>query len=413
MELPARRRSIWDLPDGTGDDSASPAAEAALDIPLERLWANPFNPRLIFDDEEIDAMAESIKSEGILQDLMVAGVAPFLRFWKPRVANNPTQSAHLAQTLERAKDDDYVILIGHNRHAACARADLTTAPCRVRNDKIERARILGLPENLRRVKLNPIEEAVGFHGAIEDGLTQAEIAAQVGCKQPHVSRRLKLLQLGDDLRDAVMAGTLRTTDAEAIAAELPLNHSDQQLVLKLMHAEGLSAPVALAAHRRRASAELAPPTSDLPGQRNTPASHDPAPTPPDDIGTREDTTAEARVRACHLILAAETAPSPRELVRLLAPALIAATPAGRVSAARWLSAVPQRQDRPPGLPDIDHADSRESQTTALAIALATLEHRAQSTPRPWSAADRHYIQHLIRHAGYQPNAWEQRRMAVR
>ncbi|MGW4897381.1 ParB/RepB/Spo0J family partition protein [Kitasatospora sp. NPDC004240] len=441
MDFSSRRRSIWDMPDSEDlqDDESS---ATSISVPLSMLWPNPFNPRLVYDDTEIDAMAQSIKVEGLLQDLMVAEVGPFLTYWTQRLVTLPALKVELLEPLASARPDDYVILIGHNRHPACARAGLEAAPCRIRNDKIDRARVLALTENLRRVKLNPIEEAVGFQGAVEDGLTQADIASQVGCRQPHISRRIKLLHLTDDLRDAVMDGTLRTTDAEAIAGALPNQDSRQPHVLALMQAESVSAAVALAklaaAERQTSTPDVPPvpadPTAPLPDQQHTPDSGPgrpdqapsqpghphtvpPAHTPEDDapatsdnaetLDPGHDTGADARAAACRLLLNASATANPRELLRLTSCALLLADPKAHRLAWTWLN--PQQPPRaaPPHPPFVRHLPMpKQAQQAAHATALATLERRVRQNPRPWEAPDQIYIEHLIRHAGYQPSPWE-------
>ncbi|GJF33041.1 hypothetical protein KNE206_57410 [Kitasatospora sp. NE20-6] len=447
MDFSPRRRSIWDMPDDSTTAHQPPVPDSVgKPVPLHKLWANPFNPRLVHDDAEIDAMADSIRAEGLLQDLMIADVGPFLAYWTSRLGSSPVQRTLLTKSLAKARPDDFVILIGHNRHTACARAGLDHAPCRIRNDKIDRARVLALPENLRRIKLNPVEEALGFRGAVEDGLTQAEIAAQVGCQQPHISRRLKLLHLVDELRDAVMDGTLRTADAELIAGTLPNADNRQVDVLGRMRAQGVSAHAALArldtAPSQDHGAESDPgtaapilPTPEshahaipdseplLPGQA-TPADGDsvhaaPA-TGPNGVAADEAATtthgendgAQARAGACQLLLQGAATPNPREALRLIAPAVLLADPAARRLAWTWLNPY-QAARNAPRQPFADlphHPNPKPTYQAALATALAALERRTRHTPRPWQTADRTYIEHLVRHAGYHPTPWEQARL---
>ncbi|MEW1914307.1 hypothetical protein AB0442_38870 [Kitasatospora sp. NPDC085895] len=439
MDLSPRRRSIWDIPDDDRAPSSTPSDTAGRPVPLHKLWANPFNPRLVHDDAEIDAMADSIKAEGLLQDLMIADIGPFLAYWTNRLTTAPRQRTLLTESLAKARPDDYVILIGHNRHAACARAGLDEVSCRLRNDKIDRARVLALPENLRRIKLNPIEEALGFHGALEDGLTQTEIAEQVGCRQPHISRRLKLLHLVDDLRDAVMAGDLRTADAELIAGALPFGDHRQTVVLDRMRSHGVTAPAALA-HLGTVqvtgdiaqdndseppscfptpgiSAEAHPgATQQVGGQHPTadPPTHEAATpaTEPSTDDTDVDDAPGRRAEACRLLLQATATPNPREVLRLLTAGILLADPGAHRLARTWLtSAQPAlKTPRRPFADLLDQPAPKAANQAALAIALAALEQRTRQTARPWTTADRTYVEHLTRHAGYQPTPWEQARL---
>ncbi|MGP3777067.1 ParB/RepB/Spo0J family partition protein (plasmid) [Streptomyces sp. SDT5-1] len=438
-----KNRSIWDDPD----------AVEIISIPLDNLHANPFNPRLVFRDEDIDELTESIKAEGgVLQDLSVAEVEPFLTYWRTRLAETqPDKLEELEEQLGSVPGDDYVTLIGHNRCLALKRAGETEAPCKVTNGKIPRARLLGLPENMRRIPLNPIEEALGFQGALDDGMTQTEVAAQTGCKQPHISRRVKLLNLPPEVQQAVMGGALAVSEAEVLLDRLtaPDHLVNAWLVMK---EEGLKA--AFAAARVLAPSTTTKPKADQknkksspvpPQQRQSPgepaeesskSTRQPQAETPDDAADKtpadrqprreepaadepdpSDEAAQLRVQACRTVVELGVPSNPRETLRVLAPALLLpASRSARETAHEWL-----RSSSKPIGPDVakpdryfaevsDSGNAKLTAHVALAVALAVSEERAADATKAWDAHVRDYLAHLKTAVNYEPTAWEQDRL---
>ncbi|GAA2767520.1 hypothetical protein GCM10010103_65620 [Streptomyces paradoxus] len=428
-----KTRSIWDDPD----------AVEVVEIPLKQLHPNPFNPRLVYRDEDIDELAESIKAEGgVLQDLSVAEVEGFLEYWRPRLAETqPEKLEELEDKLGSVPAGDYVTLIGHNRKLALARAGKDSAPCKVTNSKIPRARLLGLPENMRRIPLNPIEEALGFQGALDDGMLQAEVAAQTGCRQPHISRRIKLLKLPTEVQQAVMDG-LAVSEAETLLDRLTTPEQHLQ-AWRVMKEEGIKAAFAAArvlapATPTTPKAKPAPKAKQTPAvppqQTNSPdqqASEETKPTGSDHDASNQQTeqinpetrneaepdhsaeAAQLRVQACRTVLELGVPSNPRETLRLLAPALLAApSKSARQMAHEWL-----RSTAKPIGPDVAgvdkyfaevsaSGDAKKTAHVALAVALAVAEQRASDASRLWDAQDRDYIAHLKSAVNYQPTDWE-------
>ncbi|MER6074631.1 ParB N-terminal domain-containing protein [Streptomyces sp. NPDC001817] len=429
-----KSRSIWDDPD---------AAEV-IDIPLEQLHPNPFNPRLVFRDEDIDELTQSIKAEGgVLQDLSVAEVEPFLEYWRARLAETqPAKLEELEEKLGSVPAGDYVTLIGHNRKLALERAGESTAPCKVTNSKIPRARLLGLPENMRRIPLNPIEEALGFQGALDDGMLQAEVAAQTGCKQPHISRRVKLLKLPTQVQQAIMDG-LAVSEAEILLDRLTTPEQQLQAWL-IMKKEAIKAAFAAA----RVLSPSAPTTSTAQPQPKTarpvpqqqkrsPAAGEPEggltadaepeepkpsgsetgasnqQTEPEAVPDPSVEAAQLRVQACRTILELGVPSNPRETLRLLAPALLASpNQATRERAYEWLRSAAKPIGPDAAGPDEYFAevsasgDSKLTAHVALAVALAVAEQRVANNGRTWDAQDRDYLAHLKSAVNYQPTDWE-------
>ncbi|MEV0604578.1 hypothetical protein AB0I82_35505 [Streptomyces sp. NPDC050315] len=429
-----KNRSIWDDPD---------AAEI-IDIPLEQLHPNPFNPRVVYRDEDIAELTQSIEAEdGLLQDLSVAEVEPFLEYWRERLEEiQPERLEDLEKALGSAPAEDYVILIGHNRRLALERAGHDTASSKVTNSKIPRARLLGLPENMRRIQLNPIEEARGFREALDDGLTQSEVAAQTGCKQPHISRRVKLLKLPEEIQHAIMQG-MPVGEAETLLDKLT-SAEDQLRAWKLMRDEQLKASMAaarvLTPPKQRTTSTPEPQKTStskpvgLPEQQtDSPAKNktDGAPSSgsrtseaPDQPQTKTDSPSPAaeasalRRQACQELLAAGVPSNPRETLRVLAPALLATSnETARATAHGWLRSAAEPIGPMVYRPDsyfqavAAEGDAKLTAHVALAVALAVAEERASQPGRDWDAQDREYVRHLTTIANYQPTAWEQERLS--
>jgi ParB/RepB/Spo0J family partition protein len=165
--------------------------DVLLHLPLAALIDAPDNLRA--DVGDVSNLAESIRSVGLLEPLIVTG-------------------GSLA--------DEYLLVAGHRRKAAAAKAGLDTVPCIVRHyTEAERTEVM-LVENLHREGLDPIEEAHGYQRLTELGLSQRTIAERVGRTQPHVSKRLALLKIPEPAQARVIEGTL-TLEAAADLAAMP------------------------------------------------------------------------------------------------------------------------------------------------------------------------------------------------
>jgi len=159
---------------------------------------NRFQPRRRFTDEDLAELAESIKSQGILQPLLV-----------------------------RQDETGYELITGERRLRAAKRAGLTQVPVlikRVNNDKLLEMAIV---ENIQREDLNPIEEAEAYHRLITQlKLTQDQASARVGKSRSAVANFLRLRQLPDQIKAGITDGTLSMGHARAL---LGAETSTQQL----------------------------------------------------------------------------------------------------------------------------------------------------------------------------------------
>jgi ParB family chromosome partitioning protein len=215
---PGRKRGL-----GRGLDAliapAPPAApppagnEPVTTLPVTALRPNRLQPRTRFDEASLAELAESIRTQGIVQPLVV--------------------------TAEGG--GAYSIVAGERRFRAAQLAGLTEVPVVVREVADDRQRLeLALVENLQRSDLDPVEEAEAYQALQESfGLSQEEVAGRVGKSRPAVANALRLLRLPDEIRDLLRDGRLTAGQARPLLA---LGSAERQV--ELAHravAEGLSA----------------------------------------------------------------------------------------------------------------------------------------------------------------------------
>ena len=150
-----------------GDFSDEPQQDSAYQLlPLYKVEPNPDQPRRDFDEEELQALSESIQAHGVIQPL----------------------------TVRELENGYYQIIAGERRWRAARLADLSEIPAVIIEADDKKAMELALIENLQRQDLNPVEEAMGYQSLIEEyGLTQEEAASQVGKSRPAVANSLRLL----------------------------------------------------------------------------------------------------------------------------------------------------------------------------------------------------------------------------
>lgn len=172
-----------------GDFPEEPESGAVTKLPLQKVGPNPDQPRRTFDEEELQALADSIAAHGILQPLAV-----------------------------RASGGGfYQIIAGERRWRAARMAGLSEVPVVVLEADDRTVMELALVENLQRQDLNPMEEAEGYQRLMKEyGLTQEEAAARVGKSRPAVANALRLLLLPEEVRSLVEDGTISAGHARAI-----------------------------------------------------------------------------------------------------------------------------------------------------------------------------------------------------
>ena len=163
--------------------------ERSLDVDIDQLRPNPFQPRVRMDDGRIEELARSIRSHGVIQPIVV----------------------------RRGGDAGYEIVAGERRWRASQRAGLLKVPVVVREIPDDRLLAAALIENIQREDLNPIEEAQAYRRLAEDlSLTQEQIAEAVGKDRSSIANYVRLLRLPHEVRENVAAGSLSMGHARAI-----------------------------------------------------------------------------------------------------------------------------------------------------------------------------------------------------
>ena len=173
-----------------GDFNDEPQEKSAYRLlPLHKVEPNPDQPRRDFDENELQALADSIDTHGLVQPLTVREMA----------------------------NGYYQIIAGERRWRACRLAGLQEVPVIVMEADDRKTMELALIENLQRQDLNPMEEALGYRTLMEDyGLTQEETASRVGKSRPAVANALRLLTLPEPVAQMVRSGTLTPGHARAV-----------------------------------------------------------------------------------------------------------------------------------------------------------------------------------------------------
>ena len=183
-----------------GDYMEEPTSQSPYQLmPIYKIEPNPDQPRRDFDEEELQSLADSIATHGLVQPL----------------------------TVRQMPNGYYQIVAGERRWRASRLAELKEVPVVVIEADDKKTMELALIENLQRQDLNPVEEALGYRSLMDEyGLTQEETAARVGKSRPAVANALRLLSLSDKLLDMVRNGSLSAGHARAV---LSLKTEIQQL----------------------------------------------------------------------------------------------------------------------------------------------------------------------------------------
>lgn len=163
-------------------------------LPIYKVEPNPNQPRQDFDPEELEALADSIRTHGIIQPL----------------------------TVREMPNGYYQIIAGERRWRAARLAEVSEVPAVVMEADDKKVMELALIENLQRQDLNPVEEAMGYQSLMEEyGLTQEEAAKRVGKSRPAVANSLRLLGLCAPVLEMVRKGELTAGHARAVLTLKP------------------------------------------------------------------------------------------------------------------------------------------------------------------------------------------------
>ena len=176
-------------PSGTAGTSVGSREQDVVQLPVDTLVPNPGQPRKSFDKAELQELADSIKTYGIIQPIIAAN----------------------------AGDDTYIIIAGERRTRAAKLAGLKTVPVIVRNYTDQKRLEISLIENIQRSDLNPIEEAAAYKNLMDfSSLSQDELATRMGKNRSTVANALRLLKLPVEIQKSIEEGKVSSGHARAL-----------------------------------------------------------------------------------------------------------------------------------------------------------------------------------------------------
>ncbi|MBM4235070.1 MAG: nucleoid occlusion protein [Firmicutes bacterium] len=181
---------------------SEPTTENVLAIDLARIRPNPFQPRREIAEEKISELAQSIKSCGLIQPIVVRRVG-----------------------------DGYQIVVGERRYLACRKLGWKKMAASVKTLSDNAMATVALIENLQRENLNYIEEAMGYTNLMKNfNLTQEQLAQRLGKSQSTIANKIRLLKLSDDIRNKLLKNGLTERHARAL-----LRLDSEEVQLKMIH----------------------------------------------------------------------------------------------------------------------------------------------------------------------------------
>jgi ParB family chromosome partitioning protein len=212
-------------------------------LPLDKISANPNQPRKHFDEASLQELANSIKEHGVIQPIIV----------------------------EADGNGSYIIVAGERRSRAAKIAGLTEIPALIRDYSDEKRMEVALIENVQRADLNPVEEAQAYKNLMDfTGLSQDEVAAKVGKNRSTVANALRLLKLPVKMQDQLKEGNISSGHARAILSIT--NPENQKILFDEIVSKGISVREAekLASNLNKGFAESSSKEKDFVPQRQDP-----------------------------------------------------------------------------------------------------------------------------------------------
>jgi ParB family transcriptional regulator, chromosome partitioning protein len=197
----------------TASDAPAAAEGLPTTLPLSSLRAGKYQPRTRMDEGSLQELADSIKSQGVMQPVLVRPVGP-------------------------AGEARYEIIAGERRFRAAKMAGLDSVPVLVKAVADKAAAVMALIENIQREDLNPLEEAQGLQRLVQEfSLTHEQAAQAVGRSRSAASNLLRLLHLAEPVQHMLMAGDLDMGHARALLA---LGGAEQVMCAQQVAAKRLS-----------------------------------------------------------------------------------------------------------------------------------------------------------------------------
>lgn len=181
---------LFGLADRSTPEVTEPSysSDEVKQLPVHEIVPSPYQPRTLFDDERIDELAQTIKTHGVIQPIVV-----------------------------RLREGKYEIIAGERRFRAVKRLGMETIPAIIREINDSQAASIALIENLQREGLTSIEEAMAYQKLIElHQLTQESLAQRLGKSQSTIANKIRLLQLPDEVKNALLERKITERHARAL-----------------------------------------------------------------------------------------------------------------------------------------------------------------------------------------------------
>lgn len=168
----------------------STSVDEIVELPIDELRPNPYQPRKVFDEEKLQELAQSIKEHGVFQPIIV----------------------------KKSSIKGYEIIAGERRVKACKMADIDKIPAIVRDFSDQQMMEIALLENLQRENLNSIEEAMAYRSLIDAmKITQEELANRLGKSRSYITNMLGLLNLPEEVKDMIIDNKISMSHARVLS----------------------------------------------------------------------------------------------------------------------------------------------------------------------------------------------------
>lgn len=182
--------------------------EEVKQIQVKDIVPSPYQPRSVFDDDRIDELCQTIKTHGIIQPIVV-----------------------------RIRNGKHEIIAGERRWRAVTKLGMETIPAIVREINDSQAASMALIENLQREGLTALEEAIAYQKLIDlHQLTQESLAQRLGKSQSTIANKIRLLQLGDEVKNALLDRQITERHARALLS-LPNEEMQNKLLAEIIEKE--------------------------------------------------------------------------------------------------------------------------------------------------------------------------------